>query len=74
MGVQALVGAQAGEFGAVAPQGHGHGTGSGAETGGGPNRDEPALLGNIDPADADENLTHTLPETHLDTTDPGGRT
>lgn len=43
--VQAVMGADAGEFGAVVSQGHDDGTGSAADVGGRPNSDEPALLG-----------------------------
>ncbi len=66
------MGAHPGEFDAVASQGHNHGTDSTADTGRRPNSDETALLGNLDPADTDENVTHMPPEAHFDATDPWG--
>jgi len=73
MSVQAVMGAHAGEFGALASQGHDHGTDSAADTGRHANSDETALLGNLDPADTEKNVTHIPPEAHFDTTDPWGR-
>jgi hypothetical protein len=73
VGVQAVMGAKAGEFGAVASQGRDVGTASAAGVGGRPNSDEPALLGSIDPAGTDENVTHIPPEAHFGATDPCGR-
>ncbi|MFC8361151.1 hypothetical protein ACFUIY_14910 [Streptomyces griseorubiginosus] len=73
MSVQAVMGANAGELGAVAPQGHDHGTDSAADLGRRPDSDETALLGNLDPAATDEHVTDTPPEAHFDATDPWGR-
>src|SRR5690242_6692666 len=72
MSVQAVMRADAGEFGAVASQGHDDGTDSAADVGGRPNRDELAVLGILDPAGTDENVTHVPPETHFGATDPRG--
>ncbi|MFD8377091.1 hypothetical protein ACFV2X_00615 [Streptomyces sp. NPDC059679] len=73
MSVQAVMGADAGEFGAVASQSHDDGTGSAVDLGGRPDSDEPALLGILDPAGTDENVTHVPPEAHFDATDPWSR-
>ncbi|WP_225812099.1 hypothetical protein [Streptomyces spinosus] len=73
MSVQAVMGANAGELGAVASQSHDHGTDFAADLGRRPNSDEAALLGNLDPADTDENVTHIPPEADFDATDPWGR-
>ncbi len=67
------MGADAGEFGAVAPQGHDDGSACEAGAGGRPNSDELAPLGILDPAGTDENVTHIPPGAHLDATDPWGR-
>ncbi len=64
------MGADAGEFSAVASQGRDDGPASAAAARGHPNSNEPALLGSIDPAVADENVTHIPPQAHFDATDP----
>ncbi|MGW2631488.1 hypothetical protein ACWC2K_19425 [Streptomyces chattanoogensis] len=67
------MGASAGEFGAVASQGHDDGTSCAADVRGYPNGDEPALLRILDPAATNENVTYVPPEAHFDATDPWGR-
>lgn len=73
VGVQGVVGADAGEFGAVAPESHDDGTSS---AGGGwahPSRDELALPGSVDPAIADEEVSDIRPEVDYGIADPWGR-
>jgi hypothetical protein len=72
MSVQAVMGAHAGELGAVVSQGRDDGTGSAADTGGRPDSDELARPGTVDPAGSDENVIHVPPEAHFDATDPRG--
>jgi hypothetical protein len=72
MSVQAVMGANARELGTVASQGHDEGTGAAADVGGRPNSDESAVLGILDPAGTDKNVTHVPPEAHFDATDPRG--
>lgn len=72
-GVQVVMGADAGEFGAVAPESHDDGTSFTAGAVGRPGDDELALLGSDDPAAADEEVTDVWPEVDFDAADPWGR-
>jgi hypothetical protein len=65
--------ADAGELGAVASHGHDDGTDPAADRRGRPDHDELAVFGVLDPAGADENVTHGPPKTHFGATDPRGR-
>lgn len=63
---------RAGEFGAVASQGHDDGPVSATVARRRPNSDELALLGILNAAGTEENVIDIPPEAHLDATDPWG--